>query len=127
MLERYHQRRANAVKKLGGQCVKCGSQEKLDIDHIDPLKKSFTIGERMAAAPMTQLAGELAKCQLLCRKCHTTKTVTELGRKLARGTHGTLASYRYCKCDLCREAWNKYHRDLKRNKRKEMRERSRLC
>lgn len=45
MLARYHKRRAEAIRKLGGKCVKCGSEENLEIDHIDPTTKSFEISK----------------------------------------------------------------------------------
>lgn len=35
----------------------------------------------------------------------------------ARNTHGTLSSYRYCRCDRCREAMNRYYRERKRERR----------
>ena len=39
------------------------------------------------------------------------KTVeAESGKKSASGTHGTLSSFRYCKCALCKEARNGYNK-----------------
>ena len=61
----------------------------------------------------------MKKCQLLCKKHHTDKTIVDTGKKLAKGTHGTISSYRYCKCDACREAANKLSREYRRRKRRE--------
>jgi 5-methylcytosine-specific restriction endonuclease McrA len=41
MLNRYYERRAAAIEKLGGKCSYCGSIEGLEFDHIDPDDKLF--------------------------------------------------------------------------------------
>jgi 5-methylcytosine-specific restriction endonuclease McrA len=110
MLRRYHERRAEAVAALGGKCVRCGSIEDLQLDHRDPADKSFNIGKLWSVSRVRYLA-ELAKCQLLCAECHTNKTLADRGQRPARGTHGTLSSYRYCKCRRCRAAKSKYERE----------------
>lgn len=116
MLDRYHQRMEDFKKILGGKCVCCGSLDGLEIDHKDISTKSFTIANKAASAPIGILLEELKKCQLLCRTCHINKTLKDKGQVSARDTHGTLSSYRYCKCDLCRKAksdWSKSHKKKK--------------
>ena len=112
MKNRYHQRRGEAFSILGGACVMCGSIENLEIDHRERGKKVFD-GTRMTAVSHKKFLAEIKKCQLLCNPCHIEKTVTvDYGRKMARGTHGTLSSYRYCRCELCKGAkrkWNQIH------------------
>lgn len=78
----------------GKKCVKCGSAEKLELDHIDRTTKvshniwSWTEERRLA---------EIAKCQVLCEQCHQAKTTSE------RIAHGTLARYTNgCRCEPCR-------------------------
>jgi len=44
-LERYHERIGEALDILGGKCIKCGSLENLEFDHIDPSSKLFTISK----------------------------------------------------------------------------------
>lgn len=116
---RRKQRRTEAIQQLGGRCVRCGSTDNLEFDHIDPNDKSrdicdiWTLGEKL-------LVEELQRCQLLCSPCHRKKTIEdnyESGR-YPRREHGTLTMHRRgkCRCDLCREAFNKYRRDL-RNRR----------
>lgn len=115
---RYQRKLKTALKDLGGCCKLCGSKTKLEFDHILPNTKKANITALLCGS-RSKLEKELAKCQLLCRKCHVKKTATDLGRKIAKGTHGTLSSYRYCKCKLCREAKTKYMRNYMRKKRAE--------
>ena len=61
------------IEKLGGKCVECGCTEALEFDHIDPSTKSFNIAAGYTK-PKEVLLAEVAKCQLLCNKCHIEKT-----------------------------------------------------
>lgn len=61
------------IEKLGGKCVECGCAETLEFDHIDPSTKSFNIAAGYSK-PKEVLLEEVAKCQLLCNKCHIEKT-----------------------------------------------------
>ena len=65
------------LEKLGGKCVKCGCTETLEFDHIDPSTKSFNIAAGYTK-PKEVLLEELAKCQLLCNKCHIEKSKKDL-------------------------------------------------
>jgi hypothetical protein len=112
MLERYHNRMAQAYELLGGKYIVCGSFEKLEIDHIRRDTKSFTIGKLWSVSDI-KFKAELAKCQLLCNKHHNVKTLSDLGQKNARRNHGTLSSYRYCRCNLCRKAKSDWNRAYK--------------
>ncbi len=116
-LKRYHRLRKEAVDSLGGRCVKCSSKEKLELDHINPKDKSIEVS-MMLNVSLKRFWEEVKKCQLLCKPCHSIKTILEQGKKPARGTHGTLSAHRYCKCDKCREAKNKYMREWKRKNKK---------
>lgn len=97
------QRRLDAIAEFGGQCVKCGSKENLEFDHVDPKTKLVCIAVTWSWAEEKRRA-ELAKCQLLCEECHKAKTAKDRGYKTR--PHGTLTSYkRYsCRCKLCRSA-----------------------
>jgi 5-methylcytosine-specific restriction endonuclease McrA len=112
---RYYQRRAEAIALLGGKCVKCGSTNDLELDHIDPTIRSFDIGP-MIDGCIDTIMPELLKCQVLCHLCHTQKTVLERGNQLAR--HGLRNMYeRYgCRCDLCRAASAAYRREYRARK-----------
>jgi hypothetical protein len=118
-LERYHRRREKAIKQLGGKCSQCESTDNLEIDHIDPKEKSFSIS-KLWSISKKRFDAELSKCQLLCKEHHTIKSIYEEGKLPAKNTdrHGTLSMYRYCKCDLCRKEHNAYCAKLKRDKRR---------
>ena len=72
-------RRKILIERLGGKCVKCGSTENHQFDHIDPkTKKDRTYCvSTMLTRSMERLIVEADKCQLLCSKCHLEKTYTE--------------------------------------------------
>ena len=65
------------IEKLGGKCVECGCTETLEFDHIDPSTKSFNIAAGYSK-PKEVLLEEVAKCQLLCNKCHIEKSKKDL-------------------------------------------------
>ena len=82
-IARYERNKQKYVDKLGGKCVKCGTTEHLQFDHINPLEKSFTISSNFHRKDLDE---ELDKCQLLCWDCHMEKTKEDwLSGKLFRG------------------------------------------
>ena len=88
--------------EANGPCVKCGSTENLEVDHIDPVQKSAPVATIWSWTEARRLA-ELAKCQVLCRSCHDEKSTEDGYPRTA--VHGTRRRYdRGCRCDLCREA-----------------------
>lgn len=83
----------------GKSCVKCGSTDSLELDHIDPAQK---VGHRIWSWSAERRATEIAKCQVLCADCHLTKTKAD---RRARMKHGTESMYRLgCRCEPCRDA-----------------------
>ena len=112
----YKRKRDEMIEMLGGSCAECGSMERLEIDHIDRDKKQINISA-VHSHKQDDREKELKNCQVLCKDCHVRKTTIERGMKPARGTHGTLSSYRYCKCDLCRKAKSSHHREYMRKRR----------
>lgn len=71
---RYLERREFALAELGGKCVKCGSTDSLEIDHISREDKAFAISRPPNEKAFKE---ELKKCQLLCYPCHRTKSTEE--------------------------------------------------
>ena len=116
MRERYHRIRVAIIQQLGGKCTSCGATDKLEVDHIDGTKKTMRV-ERITYVSEARRQEELKNCQLLCDPCHTRKTVKDRGFNYAKGTHGTLSSARYCRCDECRAAKNRYNKEWKARKR----------
>lgn len=118
--QRYHKRMAHFIGYLGGKCVQCGSTESLQIDHIDPSTKSFTIANEWNR-PIARIMDELAKCQLLCWPHHLNKTAAE-------GSAGVPCSHqsRWCaregRCELPEcvaryEAWKDEYNAVRRDRR----------
>lgn len=61
-----------AVKKLGGKCIKCGYDRCLDalqFHHINPNEKEFTLGKNKSIS-WEKYWEEAQKCELLCANCH---------------------------------------------------------
>ncbi len=83
-----------------GPCKRCGSQKQLEVDHIDPKKK---VDHKVWSWSKTRREAELAKCQVLCRKCHQKKTTAQ---SYAKMRHGTTRMRRKggCACIACMKA-----------------------
>lgn len=92
-----------------GPCKKCGSSERLQVDHIVPANKGMEVAAIWSRCKAAREA-ELAKCQVLCFKCHTNKTNGEAYRPRV---HGTVAMYKRgkCRCAQCREANSRYNKN----------------
>jgi hypothetical protein len=113
MLNRYYKRRKTALDMLGHRCniCKCEINDKFEIDHIDRTDKSFTISGKTWNVKEEAFLEELKKCQILCQACHKLKTIDDLGQSVAKGNHGTISTYRYCRCELCKDAKKKRSRE----------------
>lgn len=111
--KRYHSRMDAVLWLHGNTCLRCGSKDKLQFDHIDPSRKEFTITHRIRWAQWADVMSELAKCQLLCSGCHEDKSIADRGQK--RREHGTVTMYRHskCRCDECKKANSDYLRQYK--------------
>lgn len=94
-------RRAKYIKIHGGECVDCGSKEKLEFDHTDRTQK---VSHRIWTWSEQRIEEELAKCRLLCWPCHNKKSVEEM--KYPTRVHGTNLMYvkDKCRCALCKKA-----------------------
>ena len=93
-------RRQHYINLFGGVCCKCGSDDCLEFDHVDPDKK-FT--HRIFSYSHERIKDELSKCQLLCKECHIKKTNLDLGRGAVHGTVNMYKKYK-CRCEPCRQA-----------------------
>ncbi len=74
--KKYSERREQIIEQLGGVCSHpdCNCTIGLQFDHINPLKKSYNISERLSSWDVDKLQSEIKKCQLLCPKHHAQKT-----------------------------------------------------
>jgi hypothetical protein len=118
ILERYHNRRSEAMKKLGGKCIVCKTTEDLHFDHIKASEKSFPIS-KLWSLSKDKYEAEIAKCQLLCRTHHHLKSLMngDYGgghNKIIEYDHGS--GYMYindsCRCLSCKK-WRKDYREKK--------------
>jgi hypothetical protein len=83
----------------GKSCSVCGSSEDLVIHHENPGEK---INHRIWSWTDTRRSAEIAKCVILCKKCHIEHHAQEKRKYI----HGTITMYQKhkCRCELCREA-----------------------
>lgn len=103
------------ISRLGGKCVLCSSLDALQIDHINPLSKSFDLSQNWTSYGSLIFEEELVKCQVLCKPCHQVKSGLEASlrnKKDRNECHGSLSQYvRYgCRCDkckLCHKVWKR--------------------
>jgi hypothetical protein len=65
---------ANRRKQFfaGKSCVRCGSVERLELDHIDPALK---VASSIWTWALTKRLDEIKKCQILCHECHKQKSI----------------------------------------------------
>ena len=105
-LQRFHKRKAEMFAYLGGQCVVCGTDESLQIDHVDPSTKLFSITKNWSIA-WARLVVELDKCQLLCKTHHDVKSSTEVQVEHGGGKCGK----RGCKCEPCMKRKAEYMKE----------------
>lgn len=100
--ERRREWRVWVLRYMGGSCVVCGATDKLDIHHIDPSSKEFSVSQIWCHRIEKQLA-ELAKCELRCRKHHG------FAHRLIF-QHGDVGKYEQgCRCDPCKSARRIYN------------------
>ena len=85
----------------GKSCVKCGSAENLELDHIDRETKVKHTDHLIWSLSEPKRLAEIAKCQVLCHGCHAEKTRIENTRF---PDHGLQCFWRGCRCDVCRSA-----------------------
>lgn len=91
----------NEWLQANGPCRKCGSWERLEVDHIDPTTK---VNHKVWSWKPERRIAELAKCQVLCHTCHLKKSL-EYRKANARKDHGNSTQYRNgCRCFDCRAA-----------------------
>lgn len=91
----------------GKCCAKCGSTNRLELDHIDPAQK---VSHRIWSWSTKRQSEELAKCQVLCFECHLKKTLSE--SQTARC--GDASMYRRgCRCEACKLAQRDRMRDYR--------------
>lgn len=85
--KRYAQRRRSAIYLLGGKCARCGSENDLEIDHINPADKTC----RFAYATMLKwdtFIAHIEKCQVLYSSCHLEKSKKDISKAMTGENNG---------------------------------------
>lgn len=71
-IERWRQRKLDAVKYKGGKCERCGYDkypDVLEFHHLDPTLKEASWNE-IKKWSWSKVLTELDKCSMLCANCH---------------------------------------------------------
>jgi hypothetical protein len=82
--QRNYQREWRSQRRLEwiqahGPCVHCGASEELEVDHIDHKEKLLNPSYLWSLSRTNpKRIAELAKCQVLCKRCHDAKTLEQL-------------------------------------------------
>ena len=69
------QKRAILYESLGDKCCQCGSTDRLEIDHINPLYK--TTRQSVLSMGIGAAQAQIDNLQLLCYKCHRKRTTAQ--------------------------------------------------
>ena len=82
-----------------GPCSHCGSFDRLEVHHVDPMLK---VSHNVWSWRESRRIEELSKCIPLCRECHQKET----GKQFSKGVvHGTSLAYsKGCRCRPCTDA-----------------------
>lgn len=101
MNRRRKTRRAQLIELLGGICLDCGTDQRLEFDHRIPGSQEFRINTRALDKPWPVILAEVAKCDLRCNPCHRVKTARL--REDGSVDHGGGASgKKNCPCTPCK-------------------------
>lgn len=71
-MERWKQRKIDAVAYKGGKCIQCGyctNYASLEFHHRNPEEKDYD-WNKLRLRSWVSIVQELDKCDLLCRNCH---------------------------------------------------------
>ena len=71
-IERWRQRKTQAVKDFGGKCRDCNQEYPdavFDFHHLDPSEKDFD-WNKLRLRSIDSIREELSKCVMLCANCH---------------------------------------------------------
>lgn len=102
-MRRWLRKRRATWIKANGPCRRCGSSQRLEVDHVDPAIK---VAHNVWGWSEKRRAAELKKCQVLCYYCHLQKTHKQrFGSGAKHGTHARYTSKRFrCRCSRCKAA-----------------------
>jgi hypothetical protein len=83
-----------------GPCVRCGSMKDLEVHHKDRESKLRRSDHWCWNWTEERRNKELAKCEVLCSRCHKLETKRQLGW----GKCGARGYQNGCRCEVCTKA-----------------------
>lgn len=95
----------------GKTCVRCGSDQDLELDHIDRKQK---IDHVIWSWSKVRREAELAKCQVLCGPCHKQKTRADLNERIECANGHPWNHNKYGDCVDCKRERMRRYRASKR-------------
>lgn len=105
--KKWKSNRRSAWITENGPCRHCGTWENLEVDHIDPTKKEYSVGQLWSRTKELR-EYELSKCQVLCKPCHIKKTIKDNGWLKK---HNATGYSRGCRCDICLKDHNRVNNE----------------
>lgn len=84
----------------GKSCERCGSKEKLELDHVQRREKT---SHRIWSWTESKRNEEIEKCQVLCEACHVLKTRADMGWGMLN-SHNSNTYKKGCRCEVCIQA-----------------------
>lgn len=85
-----------------GPCAKCGSSDRLEVDHINPEEKDLHPRLIWSLSPQNpRRIAELAKCQVLCHACHKAKSRIDQRNASLKQQHHNATGYRGVTLEKC--------------------------
>jgi hypothetical protein len=128
MANRYHNTRQRVIDRLGGKCVRCGTNEgPLHLDHKDKSKKTMRASD-LHSVNDKRFEDEIKNLQVLCADCHKRKTNEQwdYAGNINKPTHGSYWMFRKyrCRCPACIKAYTdkqkEWRQDQKNKRLKEL-------
>ncbi len=107
MAERRLGRRQKLLDMSGNRCVRCGSTECLEFNHLDRETKLFRLSGKDLDRSWEIILEEWAKCELLCSSCHKKYTSNQMGVPHGGGVQGK----RGCSCAPCKARRAQYMKE----------------
>lgn len=66
----YHREREKLIKKLGGECTECGSEEDLHFHHVEPVEEGNRGGGMQHLYRLRKEIDNGVDIELRCKSCH---------------------------------------------------------